>query len=133
MASTSIEQALDVKLRAYGTGSWLATLTGGLHAYSAPDGAVEPYAFYNVISDPTDEESFELTDTGIARVQFDFVCATKGGKSIALAARKILNHLAQWTDGVSVISITCDGVRDIELTGNAWQFQFDAMVEYARA
>ena len=86
-----------------------------------------------MISDPTDEESFELTDTGIARVQFDFVCATKGGKSIALAARKILNHLAQWTDGVSVISITCDGVRDIELTGNAWQFQFDAMVEYARA
>ena len=131
MASTSIEQALDVKLRAQV--AWLATLTGGLYPYSAPDTVSEPYGFYNIISDPTEEESFEATDVGIARVQFDFVTATKAGKSIALAARKYLNHLAPWTDGVSVISIKAEGVRDIELTGNAWQFQFDVMVEYARA
>ena len=131
MASTSIEQALDVKLRAQT--AWLATLTGGLYPYSAPDTPTEPYGFYNVISDPTEEESFEVTDTGIARVQFDFVVASKAQKSIALAARKILNHLAPWSDGVSVISIIADGVRDIELTGNAWQFQFDVRVEYSRA
>lgn len=131
MASTSIEQALDAKLRTQT--AWLATLTGGLYPYSAPDTPTEPYGFYNVISDPTEEESFENTDTGIARVQFDFVCATKSEKSIALAARKILNHLAPWTDGISVISIVANGVRDIELTGNAWQFQFDVMVEYTRA
>jgi len=131
MASTSIEQALDVKLRA--STAWLATLTGGLYPYSPPDAVTEPYAFYNVISDPTMEESFELTDTGIARVQFDFVVSSKAHKSIALAARKILNHIAPFTDGVSVISIVSNGVRDIELTGNSWQFQFDAMVEYVRA
>jgi hypothetical protein len=131
MASTSIEQALDVKLRAQT--AWLATLTGGLHTYSAPDGATLPYGFYNVISDPTEEEAFDNTDTGIARVQFDFVCATKAGKSIVLNARKYLNHIAGWTDGVSVTSIVANGVRDIELTGNAWQFQFDVMVEYTRA
>lgn len=131
MASTSIEQALDAKLRA--STAWLATLSGGLYAYSAPDGVATPYCFYSVIADATEEEAFEYTDTGTARVQFDFVCATKAGKSIALAARKILNHLAPWSDGVSVIAITCNGVRDIELTGNAWQFQFDAMVDYVRA
>ena len=131
MASTSIEQALDVKLRA--NTAWLATLTGGLYPYSAPDTPTEPYAFYNVISDPTEEEAFENTDTGVARVQYDFVCATKAGKSIALAARKILNHIAPFTDGVSVTSIVANGVRDIELTGNAWQFQFDVMVQYTRA
>lgn len=133
MASTSIEQALDVKLRAYGAGSWLATLTGGLYPYSVPEGTTEPYGFYNVITDPTEEESFENSDTGVARVQFDFVTTTKAGKSIALAARKILNHLAPWADGVSVTKIVANGVRDIELTGNAWQFQFDVMVEYTRA
>jgi hypothetical protein len=130
MASTSIEQALDVKLSAQT--AWLATLTGGLYPYSAPDTPTEPYGFYNVISDPTEEESFEISDTGIARVQFDFVVNSKAHKSIALAARKILNHLAPWSDGVSVISIVADGVRDIELTGNAWQFQFDVRVEYSR-
>jgi hypothetical protein len=86
-----------------------------------------------VISDPTDEESFEITDTGICRVQFDFISATKGGKSIALAARKYLNHIAPWTDGVSIISIVADGVRDIQLSDGSYQFQFDVMVEYARA
>jgi len=131
MASTSIEQALDAKLRAQT--AWLATLTGGLWPYSAPDAAVEPYGFYNVISDPTDEESFENNDTGMARVQFDFVVSSKAHKSIPLAARKYLNHIAPWVDGVSVTSIVADGVRDIELTGNAWQFQFDVMVEYTRA
>ena len=131
MASASIEQALDVKLRA--STAWLATLTGGLYPYSAPDGAVEPYGFYNVISDSTEEEGFDNLDTGTARIQYDFVCATKAGKSIALAARKILNHLAPWSDGVSVTRIVCNGVRDIELTGNAWQFQFDAMVDYTTA
>jgi len=131
MASTNLEQALDVKLR--NQTAWLATLTGGLHAYSAPDGVAEPYAFYNVISDPTEEESFELTDTGIARVQFDFVSATKGGKSIALAARKYLDHIAPWTDGVSVISIVANGVRDIQLSDGSYQFQFDVICEYVRA
>jgi len=130
MASTNIEQALDVKLRAQT--AWLATLTGGLYPYSAPDGATEPYGFYNVISDSSEEGSFDNLDTGRARVQFDFVCATKAHKSIALAARKYLNQLAGWTDGVSVTSIIANGVRDIELTGNAWQFQFDVMVEYTR-
>lgn len=131
MASTNIEQALDVKLRAKTT--WLATLTGGLYPYSAPDSASEPYGFYNIISDPTEEESFENTDTGIARVQFDFVVAKKSDKSIALNARKYLNHIAPWTDGVAVTSIVANGVRDIELTGNGWQFQFDVVVEYTRA
>jgi hypothetical protein len=104
-----------------------------MYPYSAPDGAEVPYCFYNVISDATDEESFGITDTGTARIQFDFVTATKAGKSIALAARKAINHIAPWSDGVSVMSITCNGVRDIELTTNAWQWQFDAMVEYVRA
>lgn len=131
MASASIEQALDVKLRAQT--AWLATLTGGLYAYAAPDGAAEPYAFYNVISDPTEEESYENIDTGIARVQYDFITSTRGGKSIALAARKYLTHLAPWTDGVSVISIVSDGVRDIQLSDGSYQFQFDVMVEYVRA
>jgi hypothetical protein len=131
MASSTIEQALDVKLRA--STAWLATLSGGLHPYSAPVGVAAPYGFYNVISDATEEESFESTDTGTARVQFDFVTATKAGKSIALAARKLLNHLIPGTDGVSIIAITCNGVRDIELTGNAWQWQFDALVDYVRA
>lgn len=131
MASTCIEQALDVKLRA--DAAWLATIGSRLYPYSAPDTPTLPYCFYNVISDPTLEESFEATDTGVARVQFDFVSATKAGKSIALAARKILNHLAPFTDGISIISIVADGVRDIELMGNAWQFQFDVMVEYTRA
>jgi hypothetical protein len=130
MASTSIEQALDVKLRA-NTG-WLATVTG-LYPYSAPDGAVEPYCFYNVISDPTEEESFENTDTGTARIQYDFVVNSKAHKSIALAARKIITHIAPFTDGVSVTSVVANGVRDIELTGNAWQFQFDVICEYTRA
>jgi hypothetical protein len=130
MASTSIEQALDVKLRA--STAWLATLSGGLYPYTPPDSPTEPYAFYNVISDPTEEEAFENTDTGIARVQFDFVVNNKAHKSIALSARKILNHIAPFTDGVSVTSIVANGVRDIELTGNAWQFQFDVMVEYSR-
>jgi hypothetical protein len=85
-----------------------------------------------VISDPTEEESFDILDTGIARVQFDFVGA-KSTKAIALAARKILNHIAPFSDGVSVIGIVANGVRDIELAGNSWQFQFDVMVEYVRA
>jgi hypothetical protein len=89
--------------------------------------------FYTVISDPTEEESFEITDTGVARIQFDLVTNNPSQKSIALAARKYLNHIAPFTDGVSVISIVADGVRDIELTGNAWQFQFDVRVEYSRA
>jgi len=128
MASTTIEQALDVTLRAQT--AWLATLTGGLHAYSAPDGATEPYAFYNVISDPADPDSFGNVDTGQARVQFDFVTATKGGKSIALAARKIINHLGGSYDGIVIKRTDCTMVRDIELTGNSWQWQFDARVEY---
>jgi len=131
MASTMVEQALDAKLRAQT--AWLATLTGGLWPYSAPDTPTEPYSFYNVISDPTEEEAFENTDVGRCRVQFDFVVNSKAHKSIALAARKYLNHIAPWTDGVTVISIVANGVRDIELTGNAWQFQFDVIVEYARA
>lgn len=130
MASTCIEQALDVKLRA--DTAWLATIGSRLYPYSAPDTPTEPYCFYNVISDPTEEESFENTDTGVARIQFDFV-GTKANKSIALAARKILNHIAPWADGVSVISIVANGVRDIELTGNSWQFQFDVICEYVRA
>lgn len=131
MASTSIEQALDAILRA-NTG-WMATIGSRLYPYSAPDTPIEPYCFYNVISDPTEEESFENSDTGVARIQFDFVVNNKAQKSIALAARKILNHLAPWSDGVSVTKIVANGVRDIELTGNAWQFQFDVICEYTRA
>jgi hypothetical protein len=130
MDSTCIEQALDVKLRANTV--WLATLTGGLYPYSAPDGTTEPYGWYSVISDPTDEEAFDNTDTGNARIQFDF-CGNKATKSIALAARKIINHITPWVDGVTVTSIVANGVRDIELTGNAWQFQFDVKVTYTRA
>jgi hypothetical protein len=131
MASTTIEQALDAKLRAQT--AWIATLTGGLYPYSAPDPATLPYGFYNVISDPTDPEAFDNTDTGNFRIQFDFVCATKAGKSIPLAARKYLNQIAGWTDGVTVTTITANGVRDIQLTGNTWQFQFDVTGTYTRA
>jgi len=130
MASTCVEQALDVKLTAQT--AWLATIGGRLYPYRAPSTPTIPYMFYNVISDPTEEEAYENTDTGIARVQFDLVVNSLAHKSIALAARKYLNHIAPWTDGVSVTSIVANGVRDIQLTGNAWQFQFDVMVEYAR-
>lgn len=128
MASTLIEQALDVTLRS--NTSWLATLTGGLHAYSATDGAIEPYAFYNVISDPRIPDSFGNADTGQARIQFDFVSATKGGKSIAIAARKIVNHISGSYDGVVIKRTDCTMVRDIPISGNLWQFQFDCRVEY---
>lgn len=134
MASTTIEQSLDAIIRtsvvnpAFGLG-----LAFYLYPYSAPDGALTPYAFYNVISDATDEESFGNTDTGIARIQFDFVVSSKAEKSLALATRKILNHMTPWVDGISAMAIVCNGVRDIELTGNLWQFQFDAVVEYVRA
>jgi hypothetical protein len=128
MASTTIEQALDVTLRA--STAWLATLTGGLHAYSAPDAVACPYGFYNVISDPADPDAFGNVDTGQARIQYDFVTVTKGGKSIALAARKIINHLSGSYDGIVVKRTDCSMVRDIELTGNAWQWQFEARVEY---
>ncbi|MBE3143210.1 MAG: hypothetical protein IMZ61_04700 [Planctomycetes bacterium] len=128
MASTCIEQALDVTLRA--STAWLATLTGGLYPYNAPDGATEPYAFYNVISDPAIPDSFGNIATGQARVQFDFVTATKGGKSIALAARKIIDNLQGSKDGIVVKLSDCTMVRDIALTTNSWQWQFDCKIEY---
>lgn len=128
MASTTIEQALDVTLRA-NTG-WLATLTGGLYPYNAPDGVAEPHAFYNVISDPAEPDSFANTATGQARIQYDFITSTKAGKSIALAARKIINDLAGSYDGIVIKRTDCTMVRDIALTTNAWQWQFDVKVEY---
>jgi len=128
MASTSIEQALDVTLRA--STAWFATLTGGLYPYSAPDGVAEPHAFYNVISDPAEPDSFGNIDTGQARVQYDFITNTKTGKSIALAARKVINHLSGSYDGIVIKRTDCSMVRDMELTGNSWQFQFDVRVEY---
>ena len=131
MASTTIEQALDVKLRANTT--WLATLTGGLHAYGAPDPATLPYGFYSVISDPTDEEAFDNTDSGTFRIQFDFITATKAGKSIALAARRILNHLSGSLDGIAVTWTRAEAPRDVRLTTSGYQWQFDVQGEYTRA
>ncbi len=128
MASTMIEQALDVKLRA--NSAWLATLTGGLYPYSAPDGVSKPYAFYNVISDPAEADSFANTETGQARIQYDFVTATKAGKSIALAARKIIKDLSGSQDGIVIKISDCTMVRDIPLNESSWQWQFDCKVEY---
>lgn len=128
MASTSIEQALDVTLRA--STAWLATLTGGLYPYSAPDAVTKPYGFYGVISDPAEPDSFGNIETGQARIQFDFVVNNKAHKSIAIAARKIVNHLSGSYDGIVIKRTDCTMVRDFALTGNAWQFQFDARVEY---
>lgn len=128
MPSATIEQALDDTLR--DTTTWLATLTGGLHAYSASDATAKPYGFYNVITDPRTPDSFGNVATGQARVQFDFVTATKEGKSVALAARKIVNHIAGTYDGIVIKRTDCTMVRDIALTDSSWQFQFDCRVEY---
>lgn len=121
--------ALDTYLRTQTT--WMGTLTGGLHPYKNASAPVTyPYCSFFIVSDPNDPESFDSPDSGQARIQFDVVGQAKANKSILLALRAIL-HQYQGTMGtVSVTHCECNGMRDIVLTNNLYQYQADFMIEY---
>lgn len=122
--------AVDTYLRTQTT--WIGTLTGGLHPYkNASTTITYPYCTLFTVSDPNDPESFDVSDSGQARIQFDVIGGTKAVKSILLALRTILHQFQGTMGTVSIVHCECVGMRDILLTNSMYQFQADFLIEYS--
>jgi hypothetical protein len=130
MASTRIEQALQVYLRSKSGVTYY--LGQRIYWIQAPQDTVKPYCVFFVISDTGAAMYFDHIQAGQPRVQFSVFDADKyTARDAADALRDELQFYSGTMDGMAVERITCtrpaNGPRsDQEL----YHIMFDAHVEY---
>lgn len=134
MASTTLEQAIGVKLRA--TAAITTYTSSRIYWLSAPDNAATPYIVYRVVAQNNLEQELSGNADSEATVQFD-VWDVNQYTALSIA-RELITTMEGFSGGfdtVNILECTTTGpqqLRDPDFN-NMYHFIIDANIKYYRS